>query len=269
MNSKTSKTSKISTMSKLNPNAPMFIPASVFKTLANGFTEKDIEADRAQEEKYMEIFMEHRAEANTYWGPDDMEDIPSKHRKLPMELQQAQCDALNNLKQNEIFKKKLTTFLEKEYCLDSINIEQGCRIDLNIRGVFDDGFILPGKKKKQIGFWFMYKQDNLIYSGVYECDDINDPSTGWFFQNICDDECGGTCSEFECATAYQRVERNEDKERSILMKKICEKQKIVFTPDIMRIYYDSEVQCVRANRYKRMMLFINAYKNVDDETNYL
>ena len=55
----------------------------------------------------------------------------------------------------------------------------------------------------------------------------------------------------------------------VLMKSLFEKEKLVFTPDIMDVYYNSEVQTVRANRYKKMMLFINAYKNIDDETHYL
>ena len=57
--------------------------------------------------------------------------------------------------------------------------------------------------------------------------------------------------------------------RSLLMKKLFEKEKLVFTPDIMYIYYNSEVQTVNVNRYKKMMLFINAYKDIDGETNYL
>jgi len=75
------------------------------------------------------------------------------------------------------------------------------------------------------------------------------------------DECGYTWPAF--------VGKSDDEERLILMKKLFEKEKLVFTPDIMQIYYNSEVQTVRVNRYKKMMLFINAYKNIDGETNYL
>jgi len=140
----------------------------------------------------------------TYWKPDDIQDTPSAHRELPVEVQQAQSDSLDRLKKSRIFRRRLRAFLEKEYCLDGVNIEKGCRIDLDIRGVFNDGYVLTGKKKKHIGFWFNYKQDGIIYSIVYECDVIDDPKTGWFFQNNCDEECGGTCSLHECATAYQR-----------------------------------------------------------------
>lgn len=195
-------------MSKLNPTAPMFIPASLFKIPANGFTEKDVEAQTAAEDIIMKDWIKNaRLKVNqehTYWSPDDTEDIPSKHRELPIEVQQAQCDALNSLKQNGVFKKRLTAFLEKEYCLNGIDVEKGCRIELDIRGVFHESYVLTGKKKKNIGFWFNYKQDGIIYGVVYECDVIDDPQTGWFFQNKCDEECGGTCSLFECATAYQR-----------------------------------------------------------------
>jgi len=172
-------TSKLT--SKLNPLAPMFIPSSLYKIPANGFEK-----------------------VHTYWEANDMVDTPSAHRELPVEVQQAQSDALDRLKKSRVFKKRLTAFLEKEYCLCNIDIEEGCRIELDIRGVFDESYVLPGKKKKNIGLWFNYKQDNIIYRIVYECDVIDDPKTGWFFQNICDDECGGTCSLFECATAYQR-----------------------------------------------------------------
>jgi len=65
------------------------------------------------------------------------------------------------------------------------------------------------------------------------------------------------------------VGKSDDEARLLLMKKLFEKEKLVFTPDIMQIYYNSEVQTVRANRYKKMMLFINAYKNIDGETMYL
>ena len=171
-----------SNKSKLNPNAPMFIPESLYKIPANGFG----------------------AKTYTYWGPDDIEDTPSKHRELPVDVQQAQCDSLNRLKKNKTFRKRLIAFLQKEYCLDGIDIEKGCRIELNIRGVFNENYVLTGKKKKHIGFWFNYKQDGIIYGIIYECDVIDDPKTGWFFQNICDEECGGTCSLFECATAYKR-----------------------------------------------------------------
>jgi len=75
------------------------------------------------------------------------------------------------------------------------------------------------------------------------------------------DECGYTWPAF--------VGKSDDEARLILMKKLFEKEKLVFTPDIMQIYYNSEVQTVRANRYKKMMLFINAYKNIDGETMYL
>lgn len=195
--------------SKLNPTAPIFIPSSLFKIPSNGFTEKDVESQTAAEDTIMKYWIKtvssKENQEHTYWRPDDIEDVPSKHRELPVEIQQAQSDALNSLKKNEVFKKGLTAFLEKEYCLHSIDIEKGCRIDLDIRGVFSESYVLAGKKKKHIAFWFNYKQDAIIYGIVYECDIIDDPTTGWFFQNRCDEECGGTCSLFECAIAYQRV----------------------------------------------------------------
>lgn len=76
------------------------------------------------------------------------------------------------------------------------------------------------------------------------------------------DECGYTWPAFV-------GKPNDNEARSLLMKKLFEKENLVFTHDIMQIYYNSEVQTVRVNRYKKMMLFINAYKNIDGETNYL
>ena len=198
-------------MSKLNPNAPVFIPSMTSKDI-DAQEEKYYEADRAWEAKHQDELEDaayayskaKEVKAHTYWEPNDMEDTPSAHRELPVEVQQAQCDSLNNLKKSRIFRRRLTAFLEKEYCLDGIDVEKGCRIELDIRGVFNENYVLTGKKKKHIGFWFNYKQDGIIYGVVYECDVIDDPKTGWFFQNICDDECGGTCSLHECATAYQR-----------------------------------------------------------------
>ena len=76
------------------------------------------------------------------------------------------------------------------------------------------------------------------------------------------DECGYTWPAFV-------GKPNDNEARFLLMKKLFEKENLVFTPDIMQIYYNSEVQTVRANRYTKMMLFINAYKDIDGETNYL
>jgi hypothetical protein len=164
--------------SKLNPNASIFIPS------------KTPDVDKRK--------------GRTYWEPHDIEDTPSDQRQLPVEIQKAQRDALHRLTQTRVFNRRLKAFLQREYCLDGINVEKGCQIDLDIRGVFNDGYVLTGKKKNHIGFWFKYKQDGITYGIVYECDVIDDPKTGWFFQNRCDEECGGTCSLFECAIAYQR-----------------------------------------------------------------
>ena len=112
-------------MSKLNPNAPVFIPS-----MTSSMTSKDIEAqeekyyeaDRAWEAKYQDdledaAYTYNKAkEAHTYWEPNDIEDTPSGHRELPVEVQQAQYDALNKLKKSRIFRRRLTAFLEKEYC---------------------------------------------------------------------------------------------------------------------------------------------------------
>ena len=78
------------------------------------------------------------------------------------------------------------------------------------------------------------------------------------------DCCDSSDEHYESQQAHR-----EHLARSLLMQKLFAKEKLVFTPDIMDIYYNSEVQTVRVNRYEKMMLFINAYKNIDDETNYL
>ncbi len=123
-----------------------------------------------------------RQPVHTYWDINDIEEVPSE-RYLPIENQQEQCDALNNLKKRSSFRRKFIAFAKKELCLEGgINMKKGCRINLNICGNFNGDTFIKGKKKDHIGFWFNYKQDGIIYHIVYECDDIHDPTTGWFFK---------------------------------------------------------------------------------------
>ena len=95
--------------SKLNPTAPIFIPSSLFKIPANGFTEKDVESQTAAEDTIMKYWIKTTSskvnQEHTYWRPDDVEDVPSKHRELPVEIQQAQSDALNSLKKMKSLRK--------------------------------------------------------------------------------------------------------------------------------------------------------------------
>lgn len=111
-----------------------------------------------------------------------------------------QYTSLQRLKKSPTFQRKFATFAENILCVTETDTEKGCRIDLRATHYWYEGHCdLPGKKKKFIGFWFLYRQDDITYTCVYECDDIADPRTGWFYQWSHDDECCGySCDYFMC-----------------------------------------------------------------------
>jgi len=74
---------------------------------------------------------------------------------------------------------------------------------------------------------------------------------------------------FVGANRHALMEPQEKEQRAKLMKQLFEKEKLEFNDKIMRLYYDWERMAPKVNRYKKMMLFINGYKNaqvIDDET---
>lgn len=119
------------------------------------------------------------------------------------EWEKMQYAALQRLKKNPIFQQKFGTFAEDSLCIIDTDTEKGCRIELDPTQYWSTDSDKRSKKKKRIGFWFMYRQDGFTYKVVYECDDLNDPHTGWFCQwEHNDDCCGYSCDYFGCHYAY-------------------------------------------------------------------
>lgn len=141
---------------------------------------------------------------HTFWEEEDnkylKEVIPDKYFS---EWEHKQYNALQKLKKSPTFQRKFATFAENILCVTDTNTEKGCRIDLRATQYWGQGSDERGKKKKLIGFWFLYRQDGITYSVVYECDDLEDPRTGWFFQWDHDDACCGySCDFFGCCYRY-------------------------------------------------------------------
>jgi hypothetical protein len=141
--------------------------------------------------------------AHTFW-----DDYPNFKEKVPDDLENkwehAQYNALQQLKKSPTFQRKFATFAENILCVLNTNTEKGCRIDLRATQYWHDKYNnTPGKKKAMIGFWFLYRQDGFTYKVVYECDDLDDPRTGWFYQwDHIDDCCGFSCDYFGCPYSY-------------------------------------------------------------------
>ncbi len=140
---------------------------------------------------------------HTFWEdcPFYKEEVPGEYSN---EWQKKQYAALQKLNKSPTFQRKFATFAENILCVTDVNTEKGCRIDLRETQYWHKEYNdLPGKKKKFIGFWFYYRQDDITYTCVYECDDLEDPRTGWFYQwEHKDDCCGFSCDFFQCYYNY-------------------------------------------------------------------
>jgi hypothetical protein len=140
--------------------------------------------------------------AHTFWEdcPLYKEEVPGEYSN---EWEKKQYAALQRLKKSPTFQRKFATFAESILCVTETDTEKGCRIDLRATQYWGQGSDERGKKKKLIGFWFYYRQDGFTYKVVYECDDLADPRTGWFYQwdhdNAC---CGYSCDFFDCYYRY-------------------------------------------------------------------
>ena len=143
---------------------------------------------------------------HTYW--DDCpsyitEQTPDEYSN---QWQREQYDALQRLKNSPTFQKKFATFAENALCITDTNTVKGCHANLEPSMCWYDenvGIQNKGKKMKNIGFWFIYRQDGFSYNVVYECDDINDPRTGWFYQWEHRKDCEGfSCDYFGCHSNY-------------------------------------------------------------------
>ncbi len=111
--------------------------------------------------------------------------------------------ALLRLRTNPIFRKKFAVFAENMLCITNTDTEKGLRLALpwwNIKNYKQRG----GQKKKYVGLYLEYKQDDFIWQIAYECDDIDDPTTGWFMQWFHREECCGfSCDYYGCHTNYK------------------------------------------------------------------
>ncbi len=140
--------------------------------------------------------------AHTFWEDCSFKDnVPNEYS---YEWEKKQYDALQRLKKSPTFQRKFATFAENILCVREADTEKGCRIDLRATQYWDgEHRDLTGNKKKRIGFWFLYRQDEITYCCVYECDDLEDPRTGWFFQWEHDEECCGfSCDYYGCCYKY-------------------------------------------------------------------
>ncbi len=142
---------------------------------------------------------------HTFWEDcTSKEEVPDAEHSNQWEKKQ--YDALQRLKKSPTFQRKFATFAENILCVTETDVEKGCRIDLRATQYWHEKHnTLPGKKKGLIGFWFLYRQDGITYQVVYECDDIEDPRTGWFYQwdhnEAC---CGFSCDFFGCCYDYPK-----------------------------------------------------------------
>ena len=138
--------------------------------------------------------------SHTFW---ETAEFPPNEESSLCEIQH--YEALSKLKMLYVFKRKFAVFAEKCLYLSGTDTEKGCQMNPDAaRGTFDGYQTHEGKKKSNIGFWFIYRQDGISYNIVYECDNINDPTTGWFFQWEHDEECCGfSCDWWGCHVKYQ------------------------------------------------------------------
>ncbi len=115
-----------------------------------------------------------------------------------------QYAALQRLKKSPTFQRKFAMFAENILCVTETDTEKGCRIDLRATQYWSKS-TYSGKKKATIGFWFLYRQDGFTYTVVYECDDLKDPRSGWFYQWEHDEDCCGfSCDYFGCPYKYPK-----------------------------------------------------------------
>lgn len=112
-------------------------------------------------------------------------------------------NTLLQLRTNPIFKKKFAIFAENMLCITDTDTEKGLRLDIPTWTAFDHT-TWQGQKKKYVGFFLKYKQDDLTWSIAYECDDLEDPKTGWFMQWFHEDECCAySCDYYGCHHNYK------------------------------------------------------------------
>ncbi len=106
------------------------------------------------------------------------------------------------LRSNPVFKKKFAIFAENILCITNVDTMQGLRFNPPYWGS-DNYKDWKGQKKKYVGLHLEYKQDGIVYRIAYECDDLEDPGTGWFMQWFHKEDCGGSCDYYGCYHNYK------------------------------------------------------------------
>lgn len=107
------------------------------------------------------------------------------------------------LRANPIFQKKFAIFAENMLCITNSDVIKGLRF-AHPSWMGTNYTDKKGQKRKYVGFYLEYNQDDLMYRVAYECDDIDDPQTGWFMQWFCkDDCCGCSCDYYGCYSNYK------------------------------------------------------------------
>ncbi len=167
----------------LNPYAAEFVPASQNNVQAKSPRFWDGEFDKPEVDE---------PEFHEYNG-----------KKYPNRVYHDYC-LFKSLRDNPIFQSKFSTFAENTLCILNHDIKLGLRF------AKEDTYSLKeresprtGYKKAHVQFYLYYKQDDITYKIAYECDDPNDPSTGWFLQWAHLDDCDGfSCDFWGCYSNY-------------------------------------------------------------------
>jgi hypothetical protein len=139
---------------------------------------------------------------HTFWEDCSFpERVPTEDSNM---WEKEQYAALQHLKKSPTFQRKFAMFAENILCVTETDTEKGCRIDLRATQYWSKS-TYSGKKKAIIGFWFLYRQDGFTYTVVYECDNLKDPRSGWFYQWEHDEDCCGfSCDYFGCPYNYPK-----------------------------------------------------------------
>ena len=116
------------------------------------------------------------------------------------------------LKNSAIFINTFCAFADNILCVKVTDAEKRIHINEEMaEAITNEAYHIPGKVKKYVGCWFTFIHDDsgAEFNIVYECDDINDPATGMFFQTEHVNDCRGrSCSWQGCDYNYHRDDNN-------------------------------------------------------------
>ena len=145
--------------------------------------------------------------ATTYW------EKPEKPEPLTLQHYDHSCfnpaytsyHLLLKLRIHPTFRKLFADFAENILCITNTDTEKGLRLDSTLwNSIFMDGQVYNGQHKKYLPLFLVYKQDGMTWSIAYECDILEDPSTGMFNLWVHKDDCCGlSCSFYQCHMNYK------------------------------------------------------------------